>query len=444
MSAFDTFVVVDWSGGNQTAAAPAANAIWAATARDGVAEEPRYFRNRLLVEDWLNDLVQAELDAERRLCLCFDFPFAYPAGFAQALTGEDDPFNVWAWFAERVRDAPNTNNRFDLAGELNRALADGRGPFWGNGLARDIPGLPRTMADYANPFPSHRNAEELAPGAFTCWQMSGAGAVGGQVMMGLPVLHRLRRRFAPHVAAWPFEALDKPVALVEVWPSLIRETIAELRQPNEIPDRAQVRVLAQALSRLSPEVLGAMLNDGDALEGSILGLGHKDALRAAALNAQPLSPPPLRNDCFALPAGVDWTPVDDALALLRDRLTPVTGTEEVSLSDALGRVLAGDAVALRSNPPQANTAVDGYGFAGPALEGPHEMPLVPGRAAAGVPFAGRVPPGHAIRVLTGAALPEGVDTVILDEDTTTDGARIAFRGPLKQGANTRRAGEDMA
>lgn len=157
-----------------------------------------------------------------------------------------------------------------------------------------------------------------------------------------------------------------------------------------------------------------------------------------------LKPPPLRDDCFALPAGVNWTPVDEALALLRDRLTPVTGVETRPLEGTVGRVLASDVAALRSNPPQPNTAVDGYGFAGPALDGAQVMDLVAGRAAAGVPFVGQVPPGKAIRILTGAALPEGVDTVILEEDVTTDGRQIAFRGPLKQGANTRRAGEDVA
>jgi molybdopterin molybdotransferase len=60
-----------------------------------------------------------------------------------------------------------------------------------------------------------------------------------------------------------------------------------------------------------------------------------------------------------------------------------------------------------------------------------------------LPGARAVPPGHAIRILTGAALPVGVDTVILEEDVTSDGSRIAFRGPLKAGANTRRAGEDV-
>ncbi|WP_420585213.1 gephyrin-like molybdotransferase Glp [Ruegeria sp.] len=157
-----------------------------------------------------------------------------------------------------------------------------------------------------------------------------------------------------------------------------------------------------------------------------------------------IAPPPLRNDCFALPAGVNWTPVDDALALLRDRLTVVAPIETVPLAQAAGRILAVEIAAKRSNPPQPNTAVDGYGFSGAAPEGAQVMPLHPGRAAAGIPFDGLVPEGHALRVLTGAALPAGVDTVILEEDVTVQDNHIAFRGPLKQGANTRRAGEDVA
>ncbi|MHA6263361.1 molybdopterin-binding protein [Arenibacterium sp. CAU 1754] len=156
-----------------------------------------------------------------------------------------------------------------------------------------------------------------------------------------------------------------------------------------------------------------------------------------------IKPPPLRNDCFALPAGVNWTPVDDALALLRDRLSAVTGVDEVALDQALARVLAQDVIAQRSNPPQPNTAVDGYGFAGAVPEGDHILPLMDGRAAAGVPFDGTVPAGKALRVLTGAALPPGVETVILEEDVTAQDGQIAFRGPLKVGANTRKAGEDV-
>ncbi|AUQ75636.1 gephyrin-like molybdotransferase Glp [Phaeobacter piscinae] len=157
-----------------------------------------------------------------------------------------------------------------------------------------------------------------------------------------------------------------------------------------------------------------------------------------------LAPPPLRNDCFALPAGVDWTPVDVALDHLRQNLTAVTAVESVSLAASLGRVLAEDVLAGRSNPPQANTAVDGYGFAGPIGDGPQVMPLTEGRAAAGLAYEGEVAAGQAIRILTGAALPSGVDTVILEEDVSREGAEIAFHGPLKTGANTRKAGEDAA
>jgi len=156
-----------------------------------------------------------------------------------------------------------------------------------------------------------------------------------------------------------------------------------------------------------------------------------------------IKPPPLRNDCFALPAGTHWTPVDEALALLRDRLTPVTAVETLPLDQAVGRVLAKDVSAKRSNPPLPNTAVDGYGFAGPIPDGPHMLSLMAGRAAAGIAFDGVVPAGSALRVLTGAALPDGVDTVILQEDVTADSNQIAFHGPLKKGANARRAGEDV-
>ncbi len=158
-----------------------------------------------------------------------------------------------------------------------------------------------------------------------------------------------------------------------------------------------------------------------------------------------MQPPPLRNDCFALPPGIDWAPVSEAHAMLRDRLHAVTPVTEVVLAKACGLFLAADVTASRAHPPASNSAVDGYGFAGGvATDAVHERPLLPGRAAAGVPFAETVPEGHAIRILTGAVLPLGVDTVVLEEDTTADQGRIAFRGPLKSGANTRRAGEDVA
>ncbi len=158
-----------------------------------------------------------------------------------------------------------------------------------------------------------------------------------------------------------------------------------------------------------------------------------------------MKPPPLKNDCFALPPGVHWTPVGEAHARLRETLHPVTESETVPLDRADGRYLAAPAPAARANPPAANSAVDGYGFAHAATgDGPQILPLAKGRAAAGAPFAGTAPKGHALRILTGAQLPPGVDTVVLEEDVTAEPMRIAFRGPLKKGANTRKVGEDVA
>lgn len=438
---FDTVIVVDWSGGNDRGPTPKADAIWACVARGGVAETPVYLRNRQVAEGWIADILQIERAAGRRVMVGFDFPFGYPRGFARAVAGTDDPLALWDWLADRIEDAPKANNRFDVAGAINLSLG-GKGPFWGNGLKRDIDGLARTKTGYENPFAERRRAELLAKGSFAVWQLSGAGSVGSQALMGLPVLARLRRRFGGDLAVWPFQPLDAGIALVEVWPSLIAPEITARMQPDEIKDAAQVRVLAQALSALSADQLATMLADGDREEGWILGLGHEDALRGA-LTDVPV-PPPLSNDCFALPPGVAWTPVDDALALLQERLTPVARAETLPVQQALGRVLAEPVMAKRSNPPRPNTAVDGYGFAGARDTGVHVLPLVAGRAAAGGDFDGAVPAGHAVRVLTGAALPAGVDTVVLQEDVTVDGGRIAFNGPVKQGANSRRAGEDVA
>lgn len=155
--------------------------------------------------------------------------------------------------------------------------------------------------------------------------------------------------------------------------------------------------------------------------------------------------PKLKNDCFALPAGVDWTPVDEALALLRTGLVTVAGTQSVPLETALGRILAAPLIAVRANPPSANTAVDGFGLRHAELpeSGEVELPLAEGRSAAGAPYRGVLPEGHAVRVLTGAMLPEGVDTVILQEDVAVEGDRIRFRAGLKRGANCREAGEDV-
>ncbi len=274
MTGIDRVVVVDWSGGNDRGPRPCRDAIWIGEA--GAA--PVYCRNRAQAETWLEARIAAALAAGQRLLIGFDFPFGYPAGFAAAVTGRADPLLLWDWLEARIEDAPKANNRFDLAAALNRDLTGGRGPFWGNALRRDIPGLPRTKADYHSPFADKRLCETRAKGAFACWQLAGAGAVGSQVLMGLPVLARLRRRFAGRLAVWPFEPLDAPVSLVEIWPGLIAPRVAAATGPDDIRDAVQVRLLAAALSRLAPARLRRMLEASAPEEGWILGLGFEEEL----------------------------------------------------------------------------------------------------------------------------------------------------------------------
>lgn len=151
---------------------------------------------------------------------------------------------------------------------------------------------------------------------------------------------------------------------------------------------------------------------------------------------------PLGNDCFALPQGVNWTPVRTALDHLRSRLSCVVTAEPVAIACARGRILASDVIALRDHPPYPNSAIDGYGFAHGA-DGMGGLRLVEGRAAAGAPFEGSVPHGSALRILTGAMPPSGVDTVVLQEDVTLKDDRLLFDVDLKRGANIRAAGEDV-
>lgn len=277
MKRWDTIVMVDWSSGNDRGPTQKKDAIWIGRVTNAVESEPVYMRNRQVAEAHLAELVARELEAGRRALIGFDFPFGYPKGFAGHVVGRPDPLALWDWFAAHLEDSPGANNRFQLASRLN-TLFPGKGPFWFNGLKDDIPGLPRKGTDrQGHGMPERREAERRAKGAFSLWQMGGAGAVGGQAMTGMAVLSRLRKRFPHRIAVWPFEPLDRPVAFVEVWPSLVQVR----PDPGEIKDRAQVRTLARIIADLPERDLARMLDVDAPEEGWIFGLGFEAALREA-------------------------------------------------------------------------------------------------------------------------------------------------------------------
>ena len=133
----------------------------------------------------------------------------------------------------------------------------------------------------------------------------------------------------------------------------------------------------------------------------------------------------------------------DALKLMDERLKTVAGIEEVALAAALGRVLAEDIRAPRPIPAFTNSAVDGYAFAHRDLKDQATKLKLTARSAAGHAPASPLKPGEAARIFTGAVMPEGADSCIMQEDVTVEGEFVIVLPGLKRGANTRKAGEDL-
>ena len=151
----------------------------------------------------------------------------------------------------------------------------------------------------------------------------------------------------------------------------------------------------------------------------------------------------LSQDCFA--SGATFLSVEDAVAAIVARFTPVEGTETVPLAEADGRVLAADLVASLKLPPFTNSAVDGYAVRGEDLPRTEAQPFrVAGRLQAG--SRANVPPlasGEAVRIFTGAPLPEGADTVVIQEVVKKEGDRVIVPPGQKKAQNVRYAGEDL-
>jgi molybdopterin molybdotransferase len=150
----------------------------------------------------------------------------------------------------------------------------------------------------------------------------------------------------------------------------------------------------------------------------------------------------LSDDCFAL--GGPMMSVDEAVKNIAARVTAVQGVEAVSLAEADGRILASAISAPLPLPPFTNSAVDGYAVHSGDLPQQEEKALpVTGRVQAGGSAQQLVAPGHAVRIFTGAPMPQGADTVFMQEDVRIDQGRVVVPAGLKPGANVRPAGEDV-
>lgn len=266
---FSAYVIVDWSA----AAKPTtgADSIW-------IGVMKRDVRFRLTFESY-NPATRAE--AETRLAVIlddlkkrgeralvgFDFPLGFPRGLSQALAlpGEIRWRAVWDQLAKMVKDkADNTNNRFGVGSEINRRLTGGPFPFWGcppkDALTTLQPKRPREHG--ANDLPEFRYADEAAQssvkggGAHSIWKLYYNGSVGGQAIVGIPAVRRLKDARGEAVRVWPFETGFKTlteadlegvaVVVAEVYPSMIKAVPAA----GEVKDLAQVRGLSEHFAKL--------------------------------------------------------------------------------------------------------------------------------------------------------------------------------------------------
>ena len=136
-------------------------------------------------------------------------------------------------------------------------------------------------------------------------------------------------------------------------------------------------------------------------------------------------------------------PVTEALQRVLADAKPLPA-EVAPLADALGRVLTEDVSALRTQPPAAVSAMDGYAVrASDLAHSPVKLKLI-GEVAAGHPFDGEVGPGEAARIFTGGVMPKGSDTVVIQEVTTSDGKTVTIQKSTAKGRNVRAQGIDFA
>ncbi len=135
--------------------------------------------------------------------------------------------------------------------------------------------------------------------------------------------------------------------------------------------------------------------------------------------------------------------VEEALARVLASAREPLGEESVALGDALGRTLAREVRALRAQPPFANSAMDGYAVrAADAARAPARLEVI-GESAAGHAFGGRVASGEAVRIFTGAPMPEGADAVVVQEEARREGASVTLTASVSPGENVRTPGFDF-
>ena len=242
---FDRIVVVDWSANSTPKLG--VDSIWIADDDAGTVE-CRNLPTRSAALDHLASVVEA--GRRRQTLIGFDVSLGYPSGTADALGLSGSPWeSTWALLAAMILDdAGNRNNRFEVAASLNERMGAPPGPFWGRPASAPLDErLTATRPPRgADAPPTWRIVEERLRNEgrrpSSAWQLLGAGSVGSQMLVGIPVVERLRRLAPEHVEVWPFTTglvapQERPglVVVAESGRRSCRVTMSTI--PYETPDR---------------------------------------------------------------------------------------------------------------------------------------------------------------------------------------------------------------
>lgn len=264
---FGAYVAVDWSAAEGRKSGE--NSVWIGVSKRDArfrlsSDEPVNPPTRAQALDQLRTILA---DLKRRgdkVLLGFDFGLGLPAGTAERLKLPGEPWaGLWTYLSKEIVDkADGTNNRFQTAAKMNRLMTGEARPYWG-APARFV----QTTLNSTKPVggygdvPEFRATELHVRGAKTGpaksqWQLSGAGAVGGQTLMGVPYVKRVLDELGERAAVWPFqtgwreperEVLDGlDVLAAEIYPSLFPGP----SKPGEVKDAAMVRLTCEHFARL--------------------------------------------------------------------------------------------------------------------------------------------------------------------------------------------------
>ena len=182
---------------------PSADAIWVGLYDLLTGEKSEiYFRTRYACKNYLLELLKSKSkNPKARIMVGYDLDFGFPAGFATAMRMEEGlPWkSYWSFLSKNIHDhEDNRNNRFDIANKMNTMVGLVNGPLWGHPHNNVYSNLKPKSPEYPFKTPSgielrrKRWCEEKEPQSQPVWKLLGTASVGGQTLVGIPVIHALR------------------------------------------------------------------------------------------------------------------------------------------------------------------------------------------------------------------------------------------------------------